>query len=149
MSRRSELLPFRDYTPVKLWPSTSIDYLFLVSFSPFLSFRELTQFATEKMKLLRVIIFLVLLVGVLATVSNINLNPTGNYARISTKGGMYVSIIMLIYVLFGEFGYLPFTRFVGRKRRSISGQMMGPMLGDRDTMLKVNILICLFSYSSL
>ncbi len=89
------------------------------------------------MKLLRVIVFLVLLVGVLASVSNINLNPTGNYAKLSTKGGLYVSVAMLIYLLFAELGYLPF-RFKGRKRRSAISQMMGPMFGDRDVILKVN-----------
>lgn len=93
------------------------------------------------MKLLRVIVFLVLLVGVLASVSNINLNPTGNYAKLSTKGGLYVSVAMLIYLLFAELGYLPF-RFKGRKRRSAMGQMMGPMFGDRDVILKVNTVHC-------
>lgn len=90
------------------------------------------------MKLLGVIAFLVLLVGVLASVSNINLNPTGIYPQISTKGGLWVSITMLIYMLFAELGYLPY-RFRGRKRRSAAGQVMGPLMsGDRDTVLKVN-----------
>ena len=69
------------------------------------------------MKILCVIVFLVLLTGVLATISNINLSPTGYYAKISTKGGLKVSITILIFMIFGEFGYLPFSRFVGRKKR--------------------------------
>jgi hypothetical protein len=90
------------------------------------------------MKLLRVIVFLVLLVGVLASVSNINLSPTGNYPEISTKGGLGVSIAILIYMLFAELGYLPF-RFKGRKKRSALSQLTSPlMLGDRDNILKVN-----------
>jgi hypothetical protein len=90
------------------------------------------------MKLLRVVVFLVLLVGVLSSVSNINLSPTGNYPPISTKGGLGVSIAILIYMLFAELGYLPF-RFKGRKRRSAVSQLTNPlMLGDRDNILKVN-----------
>lgn len=90
------------------------------------------------MKLLRVIVFLVLLVGVLASVSNINLSPTGIYPEISTKGGLGVSIAVLIYMLFSELGYLPF-RFKGRKRRSAVGQLSNRIrLGDRDAILKVN-----------
>ncbi|XP_046655549.1 uncharacterized protein LOC124349087 [Daphnia pulicaria] len=89
------------------------------------------------MKLLRVVVFLVLLVGVLSSVSNINLSPTGNYPPISTKGGLGVSIAILIYMLFAELGYLPF-RFKGRKRRSAVSQLTNPlMLGDRDNILKL------------
>ncbi|KZS13928.1 Uncharacterized protein APZ42_020573 [Daphnia magna] len=89
------------------------------------------------MKLLRVTVFLVLLVGVLASVSFINLSPTGIYPEISTKGGLGVSIAILIYMLFSELGYLPF-RFKGRKRRSAVGQLSNRIrLGDRDAILKL------------
>ncbi|EFX87473.1 hypothetical protein DAPPUDRAFT_306352 [Daphnia pulex] len=89
------------------------------------------------MKLLRVVVFLVLLVGVLSSVSNINLSPAGVYPQISTKGGLGVSIAILIYMLFSELGYLPF-KFTGRRRRSAVGQLTTPlMLGDRDNILKL------------
>lgn len=90
------------------------------------------------MKLLRLVIFFVLLVGVLASVSNINLSPTGNYKEISTKSGLGVSIAILIYLLFAELGYLPY-RFRGRKKRSALEELMTP-LGNRDLILKVIVL---------
>lgn len=90
------------------------------------------------MKILRAVFFLTLLSGVLAIVSNINLNPTGYYAKISTKGGLYVSITLLIFMLFGEFGYLPWLRFVGRKKRSaVSNIIGGGVPGDRNAILQV------------
>lgn len=89
------------------------------------------------MELLRIVIFLVLLVGVLASVSNINLNPTGYYAKLSPKGGLYVSVVLLIYVIFAELGYLPY-RFRGKKKRSALGGLMNPYLvGDRESVLQV------------
>ena len=92
----------------------------------------------DTMKIVRVIVFLLLLTNVLAIVSNINLNPTGNYAKISTKGGLYVSITILIFMIFGEFGYLPFSRFVGRKKRSAVSQMMAlSHHGNRNLVLQV------------
>lgn len=89
------------------------------------------------MKLLRLYAFLILIVGVLASVSFINLNPTGDYAKLSPKGGLYVSVVLLIYVLFGEMGFLPY-RFKGRKRRSANDQIMNPLImGDKDVVLRV------------
>lgn len=93
------------------------------------------------MDLLRTAVFLTLLSGVLAIVSNINLNPTGIYPKISTKGGLYVSIVMLIYLLFGELGYLPWLRFVGKKKRSVNGSLLNSSLfGDRNTVLTVSYI---------
>ena len=95
------------------------------------------------MKLLRVVVFLVLLVGVLCSVSNINLNPTGIYPKISTKGGLYVSIVMLIYVLFAELGYLPY-RYKGKRSVDTVGGGANRLLnnpyifGDRNSVLQVN-----------
>lgn len=91
------------------------------------------------MKLLRLVIFLVLLVGVLASVSNINLNPTGLYPELSTNGGLYVSISILIYMLFAELGYLPY-RFRGKKRSTMDNLLNPAMfMGNRDLILKVTI----------
>ena len=89
------------------------------------------------MRLLVVLAFLALVTGILASVSNINLNPTGEYAKLSPKGGLYVSVVLLIYVLFAEMGFLPY-RFRGRKRRSAMAQVMNPLImGDKDVVLRV------------
>ncbi len=97
------------------------------------------------MDLLRTIFFLTLLSGVLAIVSNINLNPTGYYPKISTKGGLYVSIVILIYMIFGELGYLPWLRFVGKKKRSLNGNLLNSVIfGDRNTILTVRHLFIYF-----
>lgn len=89
------------------------------------------------MRLLGLLAFLVLATGILASVSNINLNPTGDYAKLSPKGGLYVSVVILIYMLFAEMGFLPY-RFKGRKRRSAMAQVMSPLImGDRDVVLRV------------
>ena len=102
----------------------------------------------DTMKIVRVIVFLLLLTNVLAIVSNINLNPTGNYAKISTKGGLYVSITILIFMIFGEFGYLPFSRFVGRKKRSAVSQMMAlSHHGNRNLVLQVSFICSLLLMS--
>lgn len=101
------------------------------------------------MRIYLVTILLALIACVLASVSNINLNPTGNYAKISTKGGLWVSATILIYMLFAELGYLPF-KFVGRKKRSAVSQMVSPlmMFGDRTTTLKVmHFKTPIFNYS--
>ena len=91
------------------------------------------------MELLRLITFLILINGILGIVSLVNLNPTGDYAKLSPKGGLYVSVILLIYVLFGELGYLPF-RFKGRKKRSAISQVINPLLlGNKDVVLRVSI----------
>ena len=90
------------------------------------------------MKLLTVAVFFVLLSGVLAALSSISLQTAQSYAKISTKGGLYVSITILIFMLFGELGYLPY-RFKGKKKRSTNEmQLMNPALfSDRNTVLKV------------
>lgn len=89
------------------------------------------------MKLVRVTIVCSLVAVVLASVSNINLSPTGNYAHVSTKGGLYASVSILIYMIFSELGYLPF-RFKGRKKRSAVSQLMsGDSFTKRNSALKV------------
>ena len=90
------------------------------------------------MKLLQVITLLTLLTSVLATVSNINLAPSGPYPPISTKNGIIVSTILLIYMLFGETGYLPFG-FKGRKKRFLDNQLDDPLLlKNKNAVLEVS-----------
>lgn len=92
------------------------------------------------MKLVSVIVIVSLLAVVLASVSNINLGPTGNYPTISTKGGLYVSVTILIYMIFAELGYLPY-RFKGKKKRSALPRFMsGNLFMDRNSALKVILI---------
>lgn len=89
------------------------------------------------MKLARVTVVCSLGAVVLASVSNINLSPTGNYAQVSPKGGLYASVAILIYMIFSELGYLPF-RFKGRKKRSAVSQLLGgDNFSKRNSALKV------------
>lgn len=91
------------------------------------------------MKLLTVAVFSLLLSGVLAALSSIALQ-TANYNSVSTKGGLYASITILILMIFGEFGYLPY-RFKGKRKRFATPDErinFPSFLSDRNTVLQVS-----------
>lgn len=94
------------------------------------------------MKLFQTVVVSLLLDLAFTSISNISVGPTGNFAKISPSQGMYVSVILLVYVLFAELGYLPF-KFVGKKKRSlITSVFSSSFFSDRDTALKVFSIVC-------
>ncbi len=93
------------------------------------------------MKLISVLLLFLLLTAVSASVSNIGIGQTGNFAKISPKGGLYVSIGMLMIVLIDELGLLNLPyRFKGkRKKRSFISHHLNQ---DRNSILRVFNMIC-------
>ena len=91
------------------------------------------------MKLFIVVTLLLVIGGALASISQLNLNPTGNFAKLTSKQGLWVSIIILKLMLLGELGFFPY-KFQGRKKRAaVSGIMPG--LEDTSTVLKVLFIL--------
>ena len=63
------------------------------------------------------------------------LNPNENYSKISSEGGLYTCQLSRLFLCRRISCVL--LRFVGRKRRSTSSQIMGHMLGDRDARIRL------------
>ena len=95
------------------------------------------------MKLLQFIILSVLTIGCLASVSNINLGPTGYYPKVSTTSGLTISVIILTILILGEIGVVPFE-YTGRKRRSIADSaelFNSSLIRDEKAVLQVVFFI--------
>jgi hypothetical protein len=89
------------------------------------------------MNLLKVALFLTFVSCALGSISQLNLNPTGNFAKLTSKQGLWVSIILLKILLMGQMGYFPY-RFKGRKKRKIGGPDSLVGLEDTNSVLQVN-----------
>lgn len=88
------------------------------------------------MKLESIAVLLMVATSVSASLSSISLGSTGNFAKLSTKQGMLVSIVLLKFLLMGEFGVLPY-KFIGRKRRSNVRPDGATSSEEKDDILKV------------
>ena len=89
------------------------------------------------MNLLKVALFLAFFSCALGSISQLNLNPTGNFAKLTTKQGLWVSIIILKILILGELGFFPY-RFKGRKKRKIGRPDSLVGLEDTNSVLQVN-----------
>ena len=88
------------------------------------------------MKLFSLLVLLLAVGGCLSSISNINLSPTGNFAKLSTKQGLWTSVVLLQFLILGQLGVIPY-KFKGRKKRDLDPQAL---VQESNAMLKVMYL---------